>query len=98
MKLFKSIILCGLGAALISLSSCDDMLTKNERTKFELGPEFWSNTNQVASYSNVLYENYVGYGQGGGSGWFYFKSLSDDQVNPSFDDWMFTTVPGTSTY
>ena len=98
MKLFKSIILCGLGVALISLSSCDDMLTKSERTKFELGPEFWSNTNQVASYSNVLYENYSGYGQGGGSGWFYFKSLSDDQVNPSFDDWMFTTVPGTSTY
>ena len=98
MKLFKSIILCGLGAAILSLSSCDDMLTKSERTKFELGPEFWSNTNQVASYSNVLYENYVGYGQGGGSGWFYFKSLSDDQVNPSFDDWMFTTVPGTSSY
>jgi hypothetical protein len=55
MKLLKSIILCGLGAAVISLSSCDDMLTKSERTKFELGPEFWSNANQVASYSNVLY-------------------------------------------
>ena len=98
MKLLKSIILCGLGVAVLSLSSCDDMLTKSERTKFELGPEFWSNTNQVASYSNVLYENYSGYGSGGGSGWFYFKSLSDDQVNPSFDDWMFTTIPGTSTY
>ncbi len=98
MKLFKSIILCGLGVAVLSLSSCDDMLTKNERTKFELGPEFWSNTNQVSSYSNVLYENFIGYGTGGGSGWFYFKSLSDDQVNPDFDNWMFTTVPGTSSY
>ena len=98
MKLLKSIILCGLGAAVLSLSSCDDMLTKSERTKFELRPEFWSNTNQVASYSNVLYHNYVGYGTGGGAGWFYFKSLSDDQVNPSFDNWMFTTVPGTSSY
>lgn len=98
MKLFKSIILCGLGVAVLSLSSCDDMLTKSERTKFELGPEFWSNSNQVASYSNVLYGNYSGYGTGGGSGWFYFMSLSDDQVNPSFDNWMFTTVPGTSTY
>ena len=98
MKLWKSIILCGLGVAVLSLSSCDDMLTKNDRTRFELGPEFWSNANQVASYSNVMYENYTGYGSGGGAGWFYFKSLSDDQVNPSFDDWMFTTVPGTSTY
>ena len=98
MKLFKSIILCGLGIAVLSLSSCDDMLYKSERTKFELGQEFWNNANQVASYSNVLYGNYVGYGTGGGAGWFYFKSLSDDQVNPSFDDWMFTTVPGTSSY
>ncbi|MBQ9820743.1 MAG: RagB/SusD family nutrient uptake outer membrane protein [Muribaculaceae bacterium] len=98
MKLFKSIILCGLGIAVLSLSSCDDMLSKSERTKFELGQEFWNNANQVASYSNVLYGNYVGYGTGGGAGWFYFKSLSDDQVNPSFDDWMFTTVPGTSSY
>ena len=98
MKLFKSIILCGLGIAVLSLSSCDDMLSKSERTKFELGQEFWNNANQVASYSNVLYGNYVGYGAGGGAGWFYFKSLSDDQVNPSFDDWMFTTVPGTSSY
>ena len=98
MKSLKSIILCGLGVAVLSLSSCDDMLSKSERTKFELGQEFWNNANQVASYSNVLYGNYVGYGTGGGAGWFYFKSLSDDQVNPSFDDWMFTTVPGTSSY
>ena len=98
MKSLKSIILCGLGIAVLSMSSCDDMLSKSERTKFELGQEFWNNANQVASYSNSLYENYIGYGTGGGAGWFYFKSLSDDQVNPSFDDWMFTTVPGTSTY
>ena len=57
MKLWKSIILCGLGVAVLSLTSCDDMLTKNDRTRFELGPEFWSNANQVASYSNVMYEN-----------------------------------------
>jgi len=98
MKLFKSIILCGLGLATVSLSSCDDMLTKSERSKFELSQDFWNNANQVASYSNVMYEQYSGYGTGGGAGWFYFKSLSDDQVNPSFDNWMFTSVPGTSSY
>ena len=59
MKSLKSIILCGLGVAVLSLSSCDDMLSKSERTKFELGQEFWNNANQVASYSNVLYGNYV---------------------------------------
>ena len=98
MKLFKSIILCGLGIAILSLSSCDDMLTKDDRSKFKYDQEFWNNSNVVTSYSNVFYENYIGYGTGGGAGWFYFKSLSDDQVNPSFDNWMFTTVPGTSTY
>ena len=79
-------------------TSCNDMLDKTPRDRFVLSDAFWNNTNQVESYSNAFYEDYSAYGTGGGSGWFYFKSLSDDQVNPSFDNWMFTTVPGTSSY
>ena len=81
-------------SALLLLASCDDMLDKEPRDKFVNSPEFWNNVNQVESYSNRFFENYVGYGQGGSYGWFYFKSLSDDQVNPDFDNWAWTSVPG----
>ena len=88
----KTIILAA--SALMLLASCDDMLDKEPRDKFVNNPEFWNNVNQVESYSNRFFENYVGYGQGGSYGWFYFKSLNDDQVNPDFDNWAWTSVPG----
>ena len=78
------------------LASCDSMLDKNPRDTFSNNPEFWNNAEQVASYSNGFYENYVGYSNGSTYGWFYFKSLSDDQNNPDFDNWTFTTIPNTS--
>lgn len=78
------------------MASCNDTLDKMPRDKFVNNPEFWNNENQVESYSNRFYEDYVGYGQGGGYGWFYFKSLGDDQVNPDFDNWDYTSVPGSS--
>lgn len=89
----KSILLALAGAALL-LSSCNDMLDVQPRDKFIEGPDFWNSEAMVESYSNSLYENYVGYGVGGNFGWFYFKSLGDDQVSPAFDDWAYTTVPG----
>ena len=94
----KSIILASVAVLALVFASCNDMLDKNPRDRFVLDDSFWSNANQVESFSNTLYENYSAYGQGGSGGWFYFKSLSDDQVNPSFDDWMFTSVPATSSY
>lgn len=80
------------------LASCDDMLDKTPRSEFSNTPAFWSNSNSVESYSNTLYENYSGYGQGGSGGWFYFKSLSDDQADPNFENWTFTTIPNASSY
>lgn len=74
------------------------MLDKTPRDRFTESSAFWSNENQVESYSNVFYEDFTGYGTGTGSGWYYFKSLSDDQANPSFDNWTYTTVPGSSSY
>lgn len=91
----KSIIY-GFAASLLLLSACDDFLDKEPRDTFINNPTFWSNTNDVTSYTNKFYDNYVGYSRNGGAGWFYFKSLSDDQVNPSFDNWTYTTVPTSS--
>ena len=94
----KKTILYMLAASTLVLASCDDMLEKQPRSQFVNNPAFWSNENSVLTYSNTMYENYSGYGYGGNGGWFYFKSLSDDQANPDFDNWTFTSVPNTSTY
>lgn len=91
----KSIIF-GFAASLLLLSACDDFLDKEPRDTFINNPTFWSNINDVTSYTNKFYDNYIGYSQAGGFGWFYFKSLSDDQVNPNFDNWAYTTVPNNS--
>ena len=94
----KKSVLYALAASVMVLASCDDMLDKTPRSEFSNTPAFWSNSNSVESYSNTLYENYSGYGQGGSGGWFYFKSLSDDQADPNFENWTFITVPNTSSY
>lgn len=94
----KKSVLYALAASVMVLVSCDDMLDKTPRSEFSNTPAFWSNSNSVESYSNTLYENYSGYGQGGSGGWFYFKSLSDDQADPNFENWTFTTIPNTSSY
>ncbi len=80
------------------LTGCNSMLDKDPRDTFTNDRLYWSNTTAVESYTNKFYDNYVGYSQGNGEGWFYFKSLSDDQGNSSFDDWTFTTIPSTSSY
>lgn len=94
----KKSVLYALAASVMVLASCDDMLDKTPRSEFSNTPAFWSNSNSVESYSNTLYENYSGYGQGGSGGWFYFKSLSDDQADPNFENWTFTTIPNKSSY
>ena len=94
-KMKKSILYI-VAASSLMLASCDSMLDKNPRDTFSNTPEFWNNADQVQSYSNGFYENYIGYANGASYGWFYFKSLSDDQNNPDFDNWTNTTVPNTS--
>ena len=94
----KKSVLYALAASVMVLASCNDMLDKSPRSEFSNTPAFWSNANSVESYSNTLYENYAGYGYSGTGGWFYFKSLTDDQADPTFENWTFTTVPSSSTY
>ncbi len=96
--MMKTNILLAAGIAVCSLAACDSMLNKDPRDTFTDNSTFWSNTNAVESYTNKFYDNYVGYAEGNNFGWFYFKSLNDDQGNSGFDDWMFKTVPSTSTY
>lgn len=81
---FASIALFGLG-----LASCDDFLDKSRYpiTSMPNTPEYWNNASNVEAQCNYLYETYTGYGNAGGTGWFYFQTLSDDQAGNSFTTW-----------
>ena len=72
----KSIILA-LAAAALTLTSCDDFLDRDPRETCTEGKSVWSKEHAVESYTHRFNTNFVGYSQGGGYGWFYFKSLGD---------------------
>lgn len=92
----KKIFLYGaLALAAVSMASCNDFLDDN---RYPLdaqtnSPEFWNSATNVDGQVYAFYNNFVGYGDGGGSGLFYFKTLSDDQAGNSFTTWENTTVP-----
>ena len=93
----KKTYLLGLAGLALLFASCNDMLDVNPRDKFTNDPEFWNDQNRVLNYTNTMYSyNFSGYGTGIEDP--YFSSLTDDQANPEFDNWTFTSVPGSSGY
>lgn len=85
MKRINYIIGLGL-LSLSSLTSCDGILDKNPLDQFT-NDNFWTNANNVQGYANTFYNEFTAYGNGNGTGLFYFKTLSDDQAGNSFADW-----------
>ncbi|MCH4155410.1 MAG: RagB/SusD family nutrient uptake outer membrane protein [Muribaculaceae bacterium] len=95
----KQILLYGvLALGALMTTSCDDILDKEPLDKFTDTQTYWNNTSNVDNQCNDFYNEFVAYGNGGGAGWFYFKTLSDDQAGNSFTDWDFTNVPASSGY
>lgn len=92
----KRLFIIGAVAATMGLVSCEDTVTKDPLDEFVNNSEYWSNTVNLDNQCNRLYELYLGYGNAGSPGWYYFKSLSDDQANATFDTWTFTNVPASS--
>ena len=93
----KKTYLLGLAGLALLFASCNDMLDVNPRDKFTNDPEFWNDQNRVLNYTNTMYSyNFSGYGTGIEDP--YFSSLTDDQANPEFDNWTFTSVPGSTSY
>lgn len=80
--------------SLMAFSSCDSILDKDPQDSFT-GGNFWTSESNVSGYANAFYENFTGYGNGNGTGVFYFKTLSDDQAGNSFTDWAYLNVPAT---
>ena len=77
---------------LMALTSCNDLLDKEPLDTFSNTPEYWSNTDNLENQCNTFLNNYSGYGNGSGGGWFYFKTLSDDQVDNDSHTWTYTNV------
>ncbi len=91
--IYGSLIIAAAG-----MTSCDDFLDDN---RFPLdaqsnSPEYWNNAVNVEGQCNAFYNNYLGYGNSGGYGLFYFKTLTDDQAGGSFTNWTNTNVPASS--
>lgn len=82
-------------SAAILLVSCNNILDKGPLDTFS-NDNFWISENNVSSYANTFYNNFKGYGNGGGSGEFYFSALNDNQVGSSYTEWTYTSVPATS--
>ena len=93
MKLFKSIILAGMGVVLLSLASCDDVLDTEPYDQFTKANYFTSETN-VQLFANYFYNTFTGYGSGSGD--YYFNTLNDDQASTGITKWSYTSVPGSA--
>ena len=50
----------------------------------------------MTNQCNTFYNQYSGYGNSGSLGWFYAKTLSDDQAGNSFANWANVNVPASS--
>lgn len=81
--------------SLVVFAGCDDILDKGPLDTFT-NSNFWTNEGNISGYANAFYENFTGYGNAGGQGDFYYKTLSDDQGASTFAQWPYTTAPATA--
>ena len=95
----KHIILGAILATGFAMTSCDDFLNDNRypMSQQTVNPEFWQNSVNVENQINYFYQDYLGYGNGTGTGAFYFTTLNDDQCGRnSFTTWKNVNVPASS--
>lgn len=92
-------ILGALAVLGFAATSCDHFLDENRYplTSQINNKEYWSNASNIETQTNYLYESYLGYGNGTGSGTFYFTNLNDDQTVTGVTPWTNTNVPSAST-
>ena len=76
-------------------TACNDFLDKGPLDTFT-NDNFWTSESNVTGYANTFYQDFLGYGNAGGTGLFYFRTLSDDQAGGGFADWTFQNVPANS--
>ena len=83
----KNILSIGLGIlSMIVIVGCDSILDKDPLDRFT-STNFWTSSANAEGYANTFYNEFTGYGNSGGTGLFYFMTLSDDQAGNNFTDW-----------
>ena len=90
--------LCAIALATTALVGCDDFIDDNRYPLDQQtsNPTYWNNASNVTNQCNTFYNQYIGYGNSGSLGWFYAKTLSDDQAGNSFTNWTNVNVPSSS--
>ena len=78
-----------LAASVMAFTSCDEILDKSPLDTFA-DENFWTGEGNVESYANTFFNNFSGYGNGGGGGTFYFPTLNDNQAGSGFRDWNYS--------
>ena len=73
----------------------DDILNGDPYDSFVKSNYFTSETN-VSLFANYFYNEWSGYGNGGGYGVFYFPSLNDNQTPTGYSEWSYITIPATN--
>ena len=94
----KKLLYGALAMVAMAFTGCNDFLDEN---RYPLdaqtnNAEFWNTASNVDGQVYAFYNNFIGYGNGTGRGWSYFKTLSEDQAGNSFTTWANTTVPASS--
>ncbi|MCM1033124.1 MAG: RagB/SusD family nutrient uptake outer membrane protein [Odoribacter sp.] len=87
----KSLILGAVVLVGASLTGCDHFLDENRYPLSQQtnNPAYWSSADNVQTQINYFYNDFLGYGNGTGSGNFYFKWTTDDQCGrTSFANWI----------
>lgn len=96
----KQYIIGALAVMGLTMASCDDFLDDNRYpgTSIINTPAYWNNpSNCQLQVDRYIDEINPGYGSGGTLGWFYARTLNDDQVGSSFTDFSYSTgVPSTN--
>ena len=90
--------LCAIALATTALVGCEDFIDDNRYPLDQQtsNPTYWNNASNVTNQCNTFYNQYIGYGNSGSLGWFYAKTLSDDQAGNSFTNWTNVNVPSSS--
>ena len=92
----KKIFIYGAMALSTALVGCEDLLDKSPLDTFSNSAEYWNSESNVENQCNTFLNNYSGYGNSGTGGWFYFKTLSDDQVDNDSHLWTYSNVVSSS--
>lgn len=66
-----------------ALTGCTKFVDKGLPDTFD-DSEFWTTEDKIKTYSWEFYNMFTGFGNGSGTGDFYFTSFTDDQAAPTF--------------